>query len=457
MREVRIPEISENVQEGTVITVHVSEGDTIEADQNILEIETDKAAVDIPSPVGGTISEILVSEGDEVSVGDVVMKIDEDGQSADTAQEEGEDEKTEEPQGGGKPQPKESEQGAPAEKEEKTEEAPPKKGAEAEGDSTAARKDEASKEAAREEEAGKEESRTEAAGGEDIPASPATRRFARELGVELSRVSGSGPGGRITNDDVKEAARDRGAPGQGAEGGRESGAGERREKMSQVRRLTAENISKSWAAPHVTHFDEIDLSSVNEFIAERSEKVARAGGKLTVTAVLMVLCARALERFPRFNASVDMEQKEMVYHDQINIGLAVDTERGLLVPVVRDANRKSVRDIAVEIVELAERARAGKTGPDELSGGTFSISNLGGIGGTAFTPVIQSPHVAILGVSRATTRPVYDGEGFQPRPVLPVGLSYDHRANDGADAARFVKWLKTAAEDPLEALLEGGA
>ncbi|MFP4375737.1 MAG: dihydrolipoamide acetyltransferase family protein, partial [Spirochaetales bacterium] len=293
----------------------------------------------------------------------------------------------------------------------------------------------------------------------DVPATPTTRRLAREIGVDITQVSGSGPGGRITAADVKDASRGGESSG-GAGGGRSDGGaaaeGNRREKMTKVRSLTAERTMKSWRTiPHVTQFDEADMTGLNRYMEAAAPKVEKAGGKLTVTAVLVKLVAHALRAYPRFNAQIDMEAGEIEYQSEIAIGIAADTERGLLVPVVRNPDRKSITSLAIEIVELAKKARSGELEVSQMRGGTFSISNLGGIGGTAFTPVVVEPQVAILGVARAKTQPVHVNGRFEPRPILPLSLSYDHRAIDGADGARFVSWIKTAIEDPLAALMEG--
>lgn len=398
IKEITLPEIAENVEDGTVITVMVREGDTISADQNVVEVETDKAAVEVPASVGGTVTEILVQEGDDVTIGQTLMKVETEEDAAEQpAQQED-----------SQPEPSEQREDRPA---------------------------------------------------AEVPASPATRRFARELGVSITEVSGSGPSGRISTDDVKTHARamlsERTEPRAGESGG--AGARARREQMTRVRRLTAERTAESWRSiPHVTHFEEAELTELNRFIDQHQGRVSKNGGKLTVTAVLTKLVSHALLAFPRFNAELDAEADEIVYHGEIGIGIAVDTDRGLLVPVLRDPDRKSVTAIALELGELAAKARDGSLGPEQMQGGTFSISNLGGIGGVGFTPVIVAPQVAILAVARAQTRPVYDGHGFSAREMLPLGISYDHRVIDGADGARFMRWLKTAIEDPFAALMEGG-
>ncbi len=423
-KEIRIPEIAENVSEGTITGILVRKGETIKADQDVVEVETDKAAVEVPSPFGGTVEEILVSEGDEVSVGQAIMKVETDEEADEEADED------------------------------------------ADGDREAeSRKESREEPAERDETAAPSEQKAPAApstpSAPDVPASPATRRLARELGVDITEVEGSGDGGRIYAEDVKGHVRDVQSRGGRAAGGeaarRPGGGGERREEMTRVRALTAERTTTSWQTiPHVTQHEEAELTAMEEFIERTAPRVEKSGGKLTLTAVLTKLAATALRVYPRFNASLDEEAAAIIYHSRVAIGIAADTDRGLLVPVIRDPDQKSVTSIALELGELARAAREGDLGPDQMQGATFTISNLGGIGGTSFTPIILPPQVGILGVARAATRPVHTRRGFEPREVLPLSLSYDHRVIDGADGARFTGWLKTAIEDPFTAMMQGG-
>jgi pyruvate dehydrogenase E2 component (dihydrolipoamide acetyltransferase) len=297
------------------------------------------------------------------------------------------------------------------------------------------------------------------------------RRFARELGVDIHEVRPAEPGGRISEADVRAYVRRASIGNEEKEGigGPRAGVAARRpalpdftrwgevesRELTAVRRLTAEKMSASWqSVVHVTQFDRVDITAVSEFMRRKAERVADAGGKLTITAVLMKICAAALVKFPQFNASIDPDGNRLILKKYVHIGLAVDTPRGLLVPVVRDADRKTILELAVEIVALSGRARDKKITPDEMEGGTFTISNQGGIGGTDFTPVVFWPQAAILGVSRASTEPVYiDGE-LRPRQVLPLALSYDHRIADGADAARFLRWIREGIEHPLAMLFD---
>jgi pyruvate dehydrogenase E2 component (dihydrolipoamide acetyltransferase) len=229
-----------------------------------------------------------------------------------------------------------------------------------------------------------------------------------------------------------------------------------RQDMTSIRRRTAERMAHAWATiPHVTQFDKADVSELEKMRKQFGKRVEAAGGKLTVTAILVKIIAHALQKFPQFNASVDMANGQLVYKKYYHIGIAVDTDRGLLVPVIRDADKKNITEIAVELTELGEKARARKATLDDMQGGTFTITNLGGIGGTNFTPIVNSPEVAILGVARTHVEPVYIDGQFQPRSMLPLALSYDHRIIDGADAARFARWVAEAIEQPFLLFMEG--
>jgi pyruvate dehydrogenase E2 component (dihydrolipoamide acetyltransferase) len=302
------------------------------------------------------------------------------------------------------------------------------------------------------------------------PASPSVRRVAREIGVDISQVSGTGPNGRITEDDVKLFARQilssmgGGAIAPAARPGVSTPAlpdfskwGEvERKPMSGVRRKTAEHLSNAWAAiPHVTHFDKADMTVLEEIRPKYAPEVERQGGKLTVTAVVTKILATALRKFPQFNASIDMATSSIVYKKYVHVGIAVDTEHGLLVPVVRNADQKNIVQLAIEIQQLADKAKNRKLSLDEMSGGSMSITNLGGIGGTAFTPIVNWPEVAILGISRGAVEAVFKDGQIVPRQMLPLSLSYDHRVIDGADAIRFLRWVVDAIEQPFTVMLRG--
>jgi pyruvate dehydrogenase E2 component (dihydrolipoamide acetyltransferase) len=303
------------------------------------------------------------------------------------------------------------------------------------------------------------------------PASPSVRRVAREIGVDIGQVTGTGPGGRITEEDVKAFARQilssmgggAIAPSPSRPGGvmpalpdfSKWGEIEKR-PMSGVRRKTAEHLSNAWSMiPHVTQFDKADMTVLEEIRPKYAAEAERVGGKLTVTAIITKIVAQALRKFPQFNSSIDMASQSIVYKKYVHVGIAVDTEHGLLVPVVRNADQKNILEIAVEIQQLAEKAKARKLSLDEMSGGSMSITNLGGIGGTAFTPIVNWPEVAILGISRGSVEAVFKDGQIVPRQMLPLSLSYDHRVIDGADAIRFLRWVVEAVEQPFTVMLRG--
>ena len=284
--------------------------------------------------------------------------------------------------------------------------------------------------------------------------------------MDLTEVKGSGPGGRISIDDVKAAVNRRLSSPAGGSVGVPSAdlpdfsrwGGIRREPMSKIRSLTAEAMTRAWlTAPQVTNHDLADITELEELRRAYKARVESAGGKLTMTAILIKIAATALRRFPDLNASIDPAGSEIIYKDYVNIGVAVDTDNGLLVPVIKNADAKNITEISIELDDLASRARSRKIKPDEMQGGTFSISNLGGIGGTGFSPIVNWPEVAILGVSRSRVQPEWDDEieDFEPRRMLPLSLSYDHRLVDGAEAARFLAWFTEALESPLLLALEG--
>jgi len=422
--EFKIPDLAENVTSGTVSKITVKAGDSVKKDQTLLELETDKAVLEIPSPADGSIKEVLIKEGDEVKVGQVVLKIE---------------------SGAGAPPPaKEQPKAAPA--------AVPV----AETKTAAPAKPEAPKQQAPAPAPVAEQRK-------DVPAAPSVRRFAREIGIDVGDVPGTGPRGRISIEDIKAYAK---ALNTGARPGTATAGtpafkplpdftkwGQiERKPMNNVRKATANHLSYCWSTiPHVTQFDKADITVLEQLRKKHSTK----DRKLTITPFLLKVITSALKTFPQFNASVDMSKHEVVYKKYFNIGVAVDTDRGLIVPVLRDVDKKSIFDLAVELNEIAERARNGKTGLDEMQGGSFTITNLGGIGGTGFTPIVNSPEVAILGVSRARLEPVYEGNHSSPRLLLPLSLSYDHRIVDGADGARFLRWVCEAIEQPFLMELTG--
>ncbi len=423
-KEIKVPDIAENVEKGTIAAVLVSKGDKVSVDQPLVEIETEKASTDIPSLYDGVVDEVKVKEGDEVTIGQVLMVIETKAEEKDESKgEEKEEEKEEEKDTGKetKKEPEEDEKVKPEEQEKKSD---------------------------------KKRNLSE------VPAAPSVRRLAREMDVDLTQVESSGPGGRITADDVKSHAGKTGAtkeqkaeekPGESelpdfSQWGPVSG-----EKIKTIRRLTAENVLNSWQTiPHVTQFDKADMTNLENFRKKYQQKAEKEGVKLTVTAILLKITGFALQKFPRFNSSLDKD--EIIFKHYFNIGVAVDTPRGLLVPVIRDVNSKSLIQLSVELDELAKKARERKISPDEMQGGNFTISNLGGIGGTGFTPIVLPPQVAILGVSRAEYNPVYIEDELQKRMIIPLSVSYDHRVIDGAEGARFLRWICDVIEDPFAIL-----
>lgn len=447
VKDIKLPEIAENVESGDVVRILVSQGDYVEKEQPIMELETDKAGFELPSPEEGTVTEIDVKKGDTVSIGQLLLKLDTDHHAEEKA------EKAPEPERKPEEQPRPEAEAA-------QDKARPEPGKPPE------RQPPPSAEQPREQKPPEQPhaERTEPISEAPPPAGPSVRRLARELGVDIGSVEGTAPGGRISAEDVKRHVQERMA-------GTGTGAGPavpplpdfsiwgavEREPMSKVRTITAEGIQASWGVtPTVTHSDKADITQLETFRQSFSEKASKDGVKLTVTAVLVKVIASALHAFPKFNASIDMEHKEIVYKKYVNVGVAVDTDRGLLVPVIRDADRKNVVEIARELGDLARRARDKQIAPDEMKGGNFTVSNLGGIGGRLFTPVIYHPQVAILGVARARDECVMVDGAVQGRTMLPLCLSYDHRLIDGADGARFMRWVVQALETPFLVGTEGG-
>ena len=402
----------------------VKVGDVIEVDQAILEIETDKATIEVPTTIAGKVVEVFVKAGSKAKVGDVVIKVEtgvvavEESKPSEVKKEE----VTEAPKVELKKETTPTGERASMQASELDNQPPILKGA--------------------------------------APAAPSVRRIAREIGVDINKVPGTGPNGRISMDDVKafskklhESYSQGGGTGLNIKS--ESlpdftkfGAINKVE-MTNIRKKTADHLSYAWATiPHVTQFDKADITLLEK---TRKELNKNSEVKLTVTAILVKIIVEALKKFPQFNSSIDMEKKEIIYKSYFNIGVAVDTEFGLIVPVIKNSDKKSLTEISVDMNALAEKARNKKIGLDDLQGGSFTISNLGGIGGTYFTPIVNSPEVAILGVSRGSLEPVWNGYGvFEPRLMLPLSLSYDHRIIDGADAIRFLRFVVEALEQPLD-------
>jgi pyruvate dehydrogenase E2 component (dihydrolipoamide acetyltransferase) len=433
--EFKLPELGENIETAEIIKVLVSKGDKVEIDQILFEIETDKATVEVPSEFSGIIKEVNVKDGDTAKVGDVVLIV-ETGDIKESKQE------TIEP-------PVKKEEPAKEKIEETTNQ---------ESDKHPTSTDSISVDLARK----------KSFASKIAPAAPTVRRFAREIGIDINEVSGSGPSGRISIDDVKAFAKTINQKLNSSGGSMPVGIKRealpdfskwgkiKKEPMSNVRKKTAEHLSYAWVTiPHVTQFDKADITELEKLRKQFGKKAESAGGKLTITAILMKVLSSALKVFPQFNASIDMDKKEIIFKEYFNIGIAVDTEKGLIVPVVRDVDKKNILQLSADLTEISVKARDKKVTIDDMQGASFTISNLGGIGGTAFTPIVNAPEVAILGVSRGSFDPVYKDGEFVPRLMLPLSLSYDHRIIDGADAARFIRWVVEALEQPFLLSLEG--
>ena len=460
-----LPELGENIAAGDVLRVLVKPGDTIAKDQPVLELETDKATIEVPSSVAGTVTDIKVKPGEKVKVGQAILSVDAGAAGAAPASPKPAAEKAD-----AAVAPKPAGEASGAAVAPKPVEA---KQAQAKADPPPARQASPQREVAADRGAPEKvvdisrgaRVAAEPSAAETPPAAaaPSVRRMARELGVDINQVAGTGSGGRISVDDVKAHAK------RLLTTSIRSGAaaieplpdfsrwGEiERQPMRAVRRKTAEHLSAAWATiPHVTQFDLADITALEELRKKYAKQAEAAGGNLTVTAIAVKIIAAALRKFPQFNASVDMDASEIILKKFVNIGIAVDTDRGLLVPVIRNADQKNIIQISVELSQLSEKARARKIALEEMQGGTFSISNLGGIGGTYFTPIVNWPEVAILGVSRGAMQPKFDNGGFTPRLMLPLSLSYDHRVIDGADAIRFLRWVAEALEQPFVMALSG--
>lgn len=447
-----------------VIEVLVSPGDRVDVEDGLITLESDKASMDVPSPFAGTVKEVRVEAGGKVSQGDLiaVLEVEEGAKErppeeapppAEEPVKEGLGETLAEPEGAAE-EAREKEAAAAGEMEERREEA-------------AARRAKVEREAAPRE-TGAEvrplDEPVDEAGFAKVYASPAVRRFARELGVDLSRVEGSGRGGRIVREDVQGYVKSR--LGRAAAGAPTAGVPElpeidfskwgevERRELSRVQKLTGRNTHRAWVSiPHVTQHDEADVTELESFRKGLGKEAEARGVKLTPMPFLIRAAVAALREFPRFNASLTADEEELVLKRYFHVGVAVDTQGGLVVPVVRDADRKGLFELAEEVADLAARARDRKLKREEMEGGCFTISSLGGIGGTGFTPIVNWPEVAILGVSRTAWRPVWSGEGFEARQVMPLSLSYDHRVIDGAAAARFTRYLAEVLGDIRRLLL----
>lgn len=455
-REIKVPDIGD-FDKVPVIEVLVAEGDQIEAEQSLVTLESDKATMEVPSSSAGKVVELRVAEGDEVGEGDVIAVVavegeteegeTEDGETGKGKREKGEEDKRNGKTGEGKKEERETGKGKEQEKEKEKEKVDDEGG-----------EDELPAPPVPFDEMGKDP-------GSLPHASPAVRRLARQLGADLSQVSGSGRKGRITEDDLKKHVRQRmEAPAAASGSGLDIAAtpqvdfskfGEIEEqKLSRIQRISGPALHRNWVSiPHVTQFDEADITAMEAFRKASQAEAEKAGTKLTPLVFLIKAVVASLQAFPDFNASLSGDGQTLIRKKYFHVGVAVDTPNGLVVPVLRDCDRKGLIELSQELTELSGRAREGKLKGEEMKGGCFTISSLGGIGGTAFTPIINAPELAILGVSRAEMKPVWDGEQFRPRLMLPLSLSYDHRVIDGANAARFTRHLAGQLEELRRLLL----
>jgi pyruvate dehydrogenase E2 component (dihydrolipoamide acetyltransferase) len=447
LKQVEVPDIGD-FTDVPVVEVHVSPGDTVAVDDPLITLETDKASMDVPAPYAGTVAEVLLKVGDTASQGTTVVRL----EAAETAD-------------AGAPQPPE----APAV-------AAPNESARAEAEAPSAVRSAVAAEASSRPKPPEDQppppktpspSRN---GDEPVYASPSVRRLARELGVELHAISGTGRKGRIVPEDVRAAAAGGGAPAPAGAPAGGDGAGlgfdllpwptvdfakygeVERVELSKIRRISAANLSRNWVRiPHVTHNDEADVTDLEAFRKQLNSE--QSDVKVTMVALLLKAVVASLKAFPDVNASLDADGTALIQKKYYHLGFAADTPNGLVVPVVKDVDQKGLLQVAAELTELSGKARAGKLGPAEMAGATFTISSLGGIGGTSFTPIVNAPEVAILGVVRSAMKPVWDGQQFVPRLMLPLSLSYDHRVIDGAAAARFVAHLAGVLNDLRRVLL----
>lgn len=448
MAELKLPDLGDNVTSAVVVGVLIKEGDAIAAGQPVLELETDKAVMEAPASEGGTVSKVLVKVGDEVKSGQVFALLSGAGVSEGAGE-----------QGGKRAVPPTPAATTPAPN--PTPAVAPLPGASnlsfAQPSTPAPKRGAAQLQA------------VPAGQRKLIPAAPSVRRLAREMGINLTEVVGSGPAFRISASDLKQFAA-------GEVPAAVSPAPQppsppalalpdfarfgpvRREAMSGIRRATVRSMTQAWSTiPMVTQFDKAEITVMETLRKKFGPRAEKRGAKITMTAILLKIAALALKQFPKFNATIDTASNEVIFKDYIHIGVAVDTPTGLLVPVVREVDKKGVIALAAELGELAAKARDRKLTPEQMQGASFTISNLGGIGGTGFTPIVNWPEVAILGISRSSTEPVWneDKAAFEPRNIMPFSLSYDHRLIDGADAARFCRFIAEMLEDPYLMGFEG--
>jgi pyruvate dehydrogenase E2 component (dihydrolipoamide acetyltransferase) len=437
--EFKLPDLGENIASGDVVSVHVKEGDVVKPGQAILEVETDKAVIEVPCPPGGTVAKVLVKKGETVKVGQALVLLEAAG-SAPAAKPAAPAAPT--------PAPAATPAAAPA-----ASPPPPAPVAAPPAPAPVAAAPATNGSAAK--------PAPVAAAAVVEPAGPAVRRLARELGVDLARVRGSGTGGRIVREDVIAAVRQASAAGPSVRSRSDSGATERddwgpirREQMSRMRKTIAANMVRSvQTIPHLTNFDDADVTELEHLRKASAPEYAKSNLKLTALAFVIKAVSLSLRQHPTVNASIDPEKGEIVYKDYVNVGLAVDTPRGLVVPVLRDCDQMSIPQIAQAIADTAEKAKNAQYGIEDLRGGTFTISNLGAVGGAYSTPIINWPEVAILLLGRSRKMPVVHEDRVEPRLMMPLSLSYDHRLIDGAMAARFLNEVIGYLESPGRLLL----
>jgi pyruvate dehydrogenase E2 component (dihydrolipoamide acetyltransferase) len=450
--EFKLPELGENISQGDLVRLMISPGTRVSEGQPVMELETDKAVIEVPSSVGGVVKDIQVKEGQKIKVGQVIFTL-EGGTPAQTEPQRKRNAPVEHVSGQTgarlafqaaiRAEGKTEEQALPPDQ---PHQAPPIFSMPVQLGKVA----------------GTEHR-------QPVPAAPHVRRLAREVGIDIYEVKGTGPGGRISEDDVKAYAKAIVSAAASATHAPRAGHFAQPQlpdfskwgkiehvPMRGVRRKTAEHLAEAWnTVPHVTQHDRADITELEQLRARFAPKAEEAGGKMTVTAIALKVCAAALKVFPQFNASIDVEKEEIIYKQYIHIGVAADTDRGLLVPVIRDVDKKNIVELAVELSQISKKARDKKITPGDMEGGTFTITNLGGIGGVGFTPIVNYPEVAILGLSRSRIEPEWINGKFEPRLILPLSLSYDHRLIDGADAARFLRWIAEAFEQPFLLSVQG--
>lgn len=459
MAEFRLPDLGEGITEADVLKVYVSPGDTVAVDQPVVEIETEKATLDVPSGVAGTVTAVLVQAGQTIPVGQPLIEVSAEAASAAPSS------------------PAAAPETAPAAPAPPAQQAParpataPAPDPAPEPTSSAAPAPPAQATPAAQ--PAQAAATPPATARQVTPASPSVRKLAREVGVEIGTVTGSGPGGRITDDDVKRAARQRSVapPSVPTETGDQRRAFEARslpdftqwgsitrEPLSRLRRTVARNMAQSWAEiPHVHLYDRADITAMEELRQQFKERAKAAGGNLTISVMMLKVIAAALRAHPRLNASLDADSNELILKQYVHLGVAVDTDRGLVVPKIEDVDQKNIIELSVELNGIAERARANALTLEEMRGSTFTVTNLGSFGIGHFDPIINWPEVAVLGLGRAERTAVWDAERktWEPRLLMPLSLGHDHRVIDGADGARFLTWIVEAIKNPLLMALEG--